>query len=90
MIYGDHYGISENHNNAMENCDHYGISENHNNAMEKLLGEKITPAKFMDLNRTGFWLKIPGKEGTVDKTYAGQMDVMPTILHLVGIDSKTS
>ena len=30
----------------------------------------------MDLNRTGFWLKIPGKEGT-DKTYAGQMDVMP-------------
>ena len=23
--------------------DHYGISENHNNAMEKLLGEKITP-----------------------------------------------
>lgn len=49
--------------------DHYGISENHNNAMEKLLGEKITPAKFMDLNRTGFWLKIPGKEGTVDKTY---------------------
>ncbi|MCE5096686.1 polyglycerol-phosphate lipoteichoic acid synthase LtaS [Staphylococcus devriesei] len=68
--------------------DHYGISENHNNAMEKLLGEKITPAKFMDLNRTGFWLKIPGKEGTIDKTYAGQMDVMPTILHLAGIDSK--
>ena len=68
--------------------DHYGISENHNNAMEKLLGEQITPAKFTDLNRTGFWLKIPGKNGTVDKTYAGQMDVMPTILHLVGIDSK--
>lgn len=68
--------------------DHYGISENHNNAMEKLLGERITPAKFTDLNRTGFWLKIPGKNGTVDETYAGQVDVMPTILHLVGIDSK--
>lgn len=65
--------------------DHYGISENHNNAMEKLLGEKITPAKFTDLNRTGFWLKIPGKEGTVDHTYAGQQDVMPTLLHLLGI-----
>src|SRR5699024_1180696 len=26
--------------------DHYGISENHNKAMEKLLGEDITPAKF--------------------------------------------
>ncbi|MDN6838472.1 MAG: LTA synthase family protein, partial [Staphylococcus equorum] len=68
--------------------DHYGISENHNKAMEKLLGEEITPAKFTDLNRTGFWLKIPGKEGTVDETYAGQADVMPTLLHLMGIDTK--
>lgn len=68
--------------------DHYGISENHNNAMEKLLGEKITPAKFTDLNRTGFWLKVPGKSGGVNKEYAGQVDVMPTLLHLVGIDSK--
>ena len=68
--------------------DPYGISENHNNAMEKLLGEKITPAKFTDLNRTGFWLKVPGKSGGVNKEYAGQMDVMPTLLHLVGIDSK--
>ncbi|MCG2382032.1 polyglycerol-phosphate lipoteichoic acid synthase LtaS [Staphylococcus epidermidis] len=68
--------------------DHYGISENHNNAMEKLLGEKIKPAKFTDLNRTGFWLKVPGKSGGVNKEYAGQMDVMPTLLHLVGIDSK--
>ena len=68
--------------------DHYGISENHNNAMEKLLGEKITPAKCTDLNRTGFWLKVPGKSGGINKEYAGQMDVMPTLLHLVGIDSK--
>ncbi|MDK9862623.1 polyglycerol-phosphate lipoteichoic acid synthase LtaS [Staphylococcus equorum] len=68
--------------------DHYGISENHNKAMEKLLGEEITPAKFTDLNRTGFWLKIPGKEGAVDETYAGQADVMPTLLHLMGIDTK--
>ena len=68
--------------------DHYGISENHNNAMEKLLGEKITPAKFTDLNRTGFWLKVAGKSGGINKEYAGQMDVMPTLLHLVGIDSK--
>ncbi len=29
------------------------------------LGEKITPAKFTDLNRTGFWIKIPGKVSVV-------------------------
>ena len=40
------------------------------------------------MNRTGFWLKIPGKPGGVNKEYAGQMDVMPTVLHLLGIDSK--
>ena len=47
--------------------DHYGISENHNNAMEKLLGEQITPAKFTDLNRTGFWLKYQAKKVQLTK-----------------------
>ncbi|UXU54606.1 polyglycerol-phosphate lipoteichoic acid synthase LtaS [Staphylococcus agnetis] len=68
--------------------DHYGISENHNKAMSQLLGEPITPAKFNDLNKTGFWIKAPGVEPKVDPTYAGQVDVMPTLLHLMGIDTK--
>ncbi|MGV3043121.1 polyglycerol-phosphate lipoteichoic acid synthase LtaS [Staphylococcus rostri] len=68
--------------------DHYGISENHNKAMSELLGEPITPAKFNDLNKTGFWIKAPGVEPKVDETYAGQVDVMPTLLHLLGIDTS--
>lgn len=68
--------------------DHYGISENHNKAMAKLLGEEITPTKFMDLQRTGLWIKAPGLQGSVNHTYGGQVDVVPTILHLLGIDSK--
>src|SRR5699024_11331588 len=32
--------------------DHYGISENHNKEMEKLLGEENTTSKFIDLNNT--------------------------------------
>ncbi len=68
--------------------DHYGISENHNKAMAKLLGEEITPTKFMDLQRTGLFLKVPGVEGKVDHTYAAQVDVAPTLLHLLGIDAK--
>ena len=68
--------------------DHYGISENHNKAMEKLLDEDITPAKFTDLNRTGLWMKIPGKDGGVNETYGGQVDIMPTLLHIEGIDTK--
>lgn len=68
--------------------DHYGISENHNKAMAKLLGEEITPAKFMDLQRTGLFLKVPGVKGKVDHSYASQVDVVPTILHLNGINAK--
>ncbi|KAA1042421.1 polyglycerol-phosphate lipoteichoic acid synthase LtaS [Macrococcus equipercicus] len=68
--------------------DHYGISENHNKAMAKLLGQDITPTKFMDLQRTGLFLKVPGIKGHVDPTYASQVDVMPTLLHLTGIDAK--
>ncbi|HLR67413.1 LTA synthase family protein [Virgibacillus alimentarius] len=69
--------------------DHYGISENHNRAMEELLGEEITKFKNAQLQRVPFMIKVPGVEGkgTVHE-YSGQMDVMPTLLHLLGIDAQ--
>src|SRR5690625_1815769 len=68
--------------------DHYGISENHNKAMSDLLGEEITPFKNAQLQRVPFFIRIPGVEGMgiVDR-YAGQIDVMPTLLHILGIDA---
>lgn len=51
--------------------DYYGIFENYNNVMEKLLGEKIILVKFIDLNCIGFWLKVLGKLGGVNKEYVG-------------------
>lgn len=68
--------------------DHYGISDNHNEAMEQLFGEEITPFKYAQLQRVPFFIRIPGVEGKgVVREYAGQIDVMPTLLHLLGIDS---
>src|SRR5690625_950046 len=69
--------------------DHYGVSTNHNRAMEELLGEEITPFKNAQLQRVPLLIKVPGVEGkgTVDE-YAGQMDVMPTLLHLVGVHGQ--
>ncbi|NBJ71075.1 MULTISPECIES: LTA synthase family protein [Clostridia] len=69
--------------------DHYGISDNHNRAMEEITGEEITPMKNADLQRVPFMIRIPGveSEGTKE-TYAGQIDVMPTLLHILGIDAK--
>ncbi|MEN2768832.1 LTA synthase family protein [Ornithinibacillus xuwenensis] len=69
--------------------DHYGISENHNRAMSEIIGEEITPFVSAQLQRVPLLIKIPGVEGqgTVHE-YSGQMDVMPTLLHLLGIDSQ--
>ncbi len=69
--------------------DHYGISNNHNRAMGEIIGEEITPFMNAQLQRVPLLIKIPGVEGmgTIHE-YAGQMDVMPTLLHLLGIDGQ--
>ena len=69
--------------------DHYGISENHTRALSEIFGEEMTPYKYAELQRVPFILKVPGLDGkgTVSE-YAGQVDAMPTLLHLLGIDAK--
>ena len=69
--------------------DHYGISDNHNRAMSEIFNEEMTPFKNAHLQRVPFMIKIPGVEGegTVAE-YAGQIDVMPTMLHLLGIRAQ--
>ncbi|WP_106495157.1 LTA synthase family protein [Lentibacillus sp. Marseille-P4043] len=69
--------------------DHYGISENHNKAMKQITGEEITPFKSAQLQRVPFMIKVPGVEGQgINHEYSGEIDVMPTLLHLVGIDAQ--
>ena len=66
--------------------DHYGISDNHNRAMAEITGEEITPYKNAELQRVPFMIKIPGVKGQgIVDDYAGQVDVVPTLLHLLGI-----
>lgn len=71
--------------------DHYGISENHNRAMAQFLGkDEITPYDHMDLQRTPLIIHLPKQEnGRTISKIAGQIDVKPTILHLLGVDTKT-
>ncbi|MEI4770907.1 LTA synthase family protein [Psychrobacillus sp. FJAT-51614] len=68
--------------------DHYGISENHNAAMAQYLGKEITPYESAKLQRVPFFVHIPnsgvGKEVTET---AGQIDIRPTVLHLLGIET---
>jgi lipoteichoic acid synthase len=68
--------------------DHYGISENHNAAMEKVLGKEITSFDSNGLQRVPLFIRVPGIEGGVNHEYSGQIDLLPTLLHLQGIDTK--
>jgi lipoteichoic acid synthase len=70
--------------------DHYGISENHNKAMAQYLGkEEITPYDTALLQSVPFFIHIPGSnEGQVMEDVSGELDIRPTILHLLGIDTS--
>lgn len=70
--------------------DHYGISENHNKAMAQYLGkEEITPFDTALLQSVPLFIHIPGSgDGRVIDEVGGQVDIRPTILHLLGIDTS--
>ncbi|WP_111438954.1 LTA synthase family protein [Psychrobacillus insolitus] len=69
--------------------DHYGISENHNNAMSQYLEKEITPFESAKLQNVPLFVHIPNSGVGEEVTeVAGQIDVRPTILHLLGIDTS--
>ncbi|MFD2046065.1 LTA synthase family protein [Ornithinibacillus salinisoli] len=69
--------------------DHYGISANHNKAMSQYLDkDEITPYDHVQLQRVPFYIHIPGHgKGEVKSEIAGQIDVKPTLLHMLGIET---
>lgn len=68
--------------------DHYGISDNHNKAMAQVMGEEITPYESANLQRVPLFIHVPGMKGGISHAYGGQTDLLPTLLHLLGIDTK--
>lgn len=68
--------------------DHYGISENHNKAMEEIIGKEITPFDNAMLQRVPVFIHVPGVDGGLVNKVGGQVDVQPTLMHLLGIDTK--
>lgn len=69
--------------------DHYGISENHNEAMSQYLGKEVTPYESAQLQKVPFFVHIPGSgKGYVDEEIGGQIDIRPTLMHLLGIETE--
>ncbi|RBW71027.1 LTA synthase family protein [Bacillus taeanensis] len=69
--------------------DHYGISSNHNRAMSEILGTEIRPFEHIQLQKVPLIIHIPGMKGKVMNTVGGQVDIKPTILHLLGIEEPS-
>lgn len=69
--------------------DHYGISEKHNRAMAQFLEkDQITEFDTLNLQRTPLYIHIPGQtEGQTMSKPTGQIDMKPTILNLLGVDT---
>jgi lipoteichoic acid synthase len=68
--------------------DHYGISKDNDKAMEKVLGKEITPFESTGLQRVPLFIRVPGIKGGVNHEYGGQIDILPTLLHLLGKETK--
>ena len=68
--------------------DHYGISKNHTKAMEQILEKEIGSFENTQLQRVPLFIRVPGVEGGVNHEVTGQIDLLPTLLHLLGMNAK--
>ena len=72
--------------------DHYGISNSRNPDLAPLLGKD--PETWTDydnamLQRVPYMIVVPGTDkGGIVETYGGSVDALPTLEHLLGIDSS--
>lgn len=71
--------------------DHYGLSNVDNKALAPVLGKDSqdwTDFDSAQLQRVPYMLHMPGLKGGIQKQYGGEIDALPTLLHLLGINSK--
>jgi lipoteichoic acid synthase len=72
--------------------DHQGIADSRHDTLAPLLGrDPKTWTEFDDvqMKRVPFMIHIPGYgQGSEIDTFGGQVDILPTVLHLLGIDTS--
>lgn len=73
MFYGDHYGISGNHHKA---------------SAELLKMDSFGDFDNLNFQRVPLMFHMKGLKGKIDHTYGGEIDVLPTLLNLLGVKDK--
>lgn len=77
ILYGDHYGV--------------GSSDDELSALAPVLGKdfsKWTSYDTTELQKVPFMIHMNGIKGTINNKISGEIDVLPTLLHLLGISNK--
>ena len=72
--------------------DHYGVSNSRNPDLAELVGKDKSAWNDYDnasMQRVPYMIHVPGQHnGGINHTYGGQVDALPTLLHLLGVDTK--
>ncbi|KRM09640.1 phosphoglycerol transferase [Paucilactobacillus suebicus DSM 5007 = KCTC 3549] len=88
MSYLDKSGLRKNSMIVLYG-DHYGISNNHKPAIADILGKKsVDNYDLAMFQKVPFMIQMPGLKGGINHTYGGEIDVLPTIENLLGVYHK--
>jgi lipoteichoic acid synthase len=68
--------------------DHYGISDNHKAAMSQVLGKEVGMFENGQLQRVPLLIHVPDVKGGTMHQFGGQIDLLPTMLHLLGVKTS--
>ncbi len=82
MMYGDHYGISNDRNQTLSSVLTASTSDSTGDTAADWTAFDDT-----NLQRVPLIFHMPGLQGGLNHTYGGEIDVLPTLLHLAGVDT---
>ncbi len=71
--------------------DHYGLTNSENETLAPIVGESSdtwNAFNNVQMQRVPFMIHAPNLKGKIKHEVAGEIDVLPTILHLLGISNR--
>ncbi|MBA9025321.1 LTA synthase family protein [Peribacillus huizhouensis] len=68
--------------------DHYGISKKYEVALSQMLGDEYSPINHIQYRQVPVIIHIPGEGGKTISVPGGEIDIRPTLLHLLGIKTE--
>ncbi len=88
MLYGDHYGLSDDRNKNLAAM----LTPDANPTAAKLTNDATADDwdafDNAQLQRVPLIFHMPGLKGGINHTYGGEIDVLPTLLHLLGVNTQ--